>query len=83
MRRYTGRVLAVRDWGRATAADGLLASMLPVHNGEAFGTAGRWAVCAAGLAPLALYVTGVRIWWRKRRGRRRRAHPARPLISRS
>ena len=69
---YSGRVLAVRDWRRATAADRVLASMLPLHNGELLGTPGRWAVAAAGIAPLLLYVTGVRLWWRKRRGRRRR-----------
>lgn len=75
---YTGRVLAVRDWRRATAADRVLGSMLPVHNGELLGTPGRWAVAAAGVAPLLLYVTGARMWWRKRRGRRRRERrPAR------
>lgn len=75
---YSGQVLAVRDWRRATAADRVLASMLPVHNGEVLGLAGRLAVAASGVAPLLLYVTGVRMWWRKRRGRQRReCRPAR------
>lgn len=69
--RYSGEVLAVRDWNRRTAADAFLAWQFPLHNGEAFGLAGRWIVFAAGLSPAVLYVTGCVLWWRKRRSRKR------------
>ncbi|MGH7201474.1 MAG: PepSY domain-containing protein, partial [Planctomycetaceae bacterium] len=49
----------------------------PLHNGEAFGLAGRWIVFFSGLTPAVLYVTGVTIWWRRRRSRRRQRQTAR------
>lgn len=66
----TGEVLAVRNPRNDTAADAFMAWQFPLHNGEAFGLAGRWAVFATGLAPSALYVTGFMLW---RRGQRARA----------
>lgn len=68
---YSGEVLAVRDWNRRTAADAFFAWQFPLHNGEAFGLAGRWIVFMTGLAPAVLYVTGVMLWLRRRRSRRR------------
>lgn len=73
----TGAVLAVRDPRADTAADAFMAWQFPLHNGEAFGPAGRWAVFATGLAPAVLYATGLVLWVRKRRARRRAANPAR------
>jgi uncharacterized iron-regulated membrane protein len=67
----TGEILAVRDTRMATAADSFFASQFPLHNGEAFGLLGRWLVFFTGLAPAALYVTGLLLWWRKRTARRR------------
>lgn len=67
---HTGAVLAVRDPRDDTAADAFMAWQFPLHNGEAFGLAGRWVVFFAGLAPAVLYVTGVLLWRRKRRARK-------------
>ena len=68
---YSGRVLKVRDWRNFTAGDTFVAWLFPLHNGEAFGLTGRWIVCVTGFAPLVLYVTGIRMWWLKRRAHQR------------
>ena len=44
----------------------------PLHSGQAFGLPGRLMVCLSGLACPVIYVTGVRMWWRKRSARRMR-----------
>lgn len=69
---WRGEVLAVRDARSQGAGDTLLAWMHPLHNGEAFGLAGRIVACAAGLVPLLLAVTGVMRWLDRRRGERAR-----------
>ncbi|MHB8902346.1 MAG: PepSY-associated TM helix domain-containing protein [Thermoguttaceae bacterium] len=68
---YSGDVLAERYPRDFTAADRFIAWQFPLHNGEALGLVGRWAVFLAGFAPAILYGTGVVIWWRKRRSRYR------------
>lgn len=68
---HSGAVLHVRDWRNFTAGDTFVAWLFPLHNGEAFGLLGRWIVCVSGLIPLVLYVTGIRMWWLKRRAHRR------------
>lgn len=68
---YSGKVLAVRDWHQRTGADTFFAWQFPLHNGEAFGLAGRWLVFVTGLTPAGLYFTGCLLWWRRRRSRRR------------
>ena len=44
------------------------------HNGGAFGLPGRLIILLSGLSLPLLYVTGLWIWWRRRRGRRRARH---------
>lgn len=68
---YSGEVLHTRDWHRLTGGETFLAWLFPLHNGEAFGLTGRWIVFFAGLCPLALYITGLRMWWLKRRAKMR------------
>lgn len=63
----TGEVLAIRNPREDTAADTFMAWQFPLHNGEAFGPVGRWVVFFAGLAPAALYATGLLLWRRKRK----------------
>lgn len=73
-----GEVLAVRDAREQGVGDTLLAWLHPLHNGEAFGLAGRVIVCVAGLVPLLLMVTGLMRWRDRCRGERaRRAISAR------
>jgi uncharacterized iron-regulated membrane protein len=68
---YSGAVLKVRDWRNFTAGDTFVAWLFPLHNGEAFGLAGRWIVCVSGVIPLLLYLTGIRMWWLKWRAHQR------------
>jgi uncharacterized iron-regulated membrane protein len=51
----------------------VLAWLHPLHNGEAFGLAGRVLACVAGLLPLLLMVTGVQRWADRRRAGRARS----------
>jgi uncharacterized iron-regulated membrane protein len=78
---YSGAVLKVVDWRTLAAGDIFIAWLFPLHNGEAFGLTGRWIVCVTGFVPLVLYLTGLRMWWLKRRAhRRQRAHAGAPAI---
>lgn len=63
----TGEVLAMRDARQQSAGDAVLAWLHPLHNGEAFGLAGRVLACVAGLLPLLLAVTGWQRWLDRRR----------------
>lgn len=65
----TGELLATRDARQQPAGDAALAWLHPLHNGEAFGLAGRMLACVAGLLPLGLMWTG----WLRWRDRRRAA----------
>src|SRR5690606_24952710 len=71
-----GEVLAVRDAWQVPAGNRFLDWQFPLHNGAQFGLAGRWLVFVSGWVLVMLCVTGVYLWWRKRRlqqqARRRR-----------
>lgn len=70
---YSGEVLATWDANELPAGNAFLAWQFPLHNGDAFGLAGRWLVFIAGWVPAMLFGTGLYMWWRKRslkRGRR-------------
>lgn len=71
---WNGDVLAVRRWSELSAGDAFLDWQIPLHNGEAFGLAGRIVVFVAGLVPLLLFITGFRIWRLKRRAASRNPH---------
>ncbi|OZC04712.1 PepSY-associated TM helix domain-containing protein [Rubricoccus marinus] len=73
----TGAVLDSRHQSEGTAADAVFAWQYPLHSGKAFGGIGRFIVFVSGIAVVALNVTGITIWWRKRRSRKpRRTRPA-------
>ncbi len=67
-----GRVLGAREPWQGTAADIFVQAQFPVHSGRILGLPGRILVSALGLVVAMLSVTGVVIWWRKRRGRQGR-----------
>ncbi|MBF6986632.1 PepSY domain-containing protein [Cupriavidus sp. IK-TO18] len=68
---WTGTRLGAKDPHDAPAGDTLLNWLFPLHTGEAFGLPGRIFITLFGLAPLAFALTGVLIWWKRRRGHRR------------
>jgi uncharacterized iron-regulated membrane protein len=59
---YTGNILASRTATGENAGDVVLTWLHPLHNGEAFGLAGRLVVLALGFLPLTLFVTGLWRW---------------------
>ncbi len=65
----TGELLAVWDPARNASGNTVLDWLHPLHNGEAFGQAGRWLTVVAGLLPLLLFVTGLIRWRQKRRAK--------------
>lgn len=66
----SGEVLVERSDTTRTAGETLMHWFLPLHTGTAFGTGGRVAMSATGVAPLLLVFTGLWVWLRKRRGER-------------
>lgn len=77
----TGHTLARASYDEGTAADKFLAWQYPLHSGEILGFPGRLLVGLSGIAVAVLCVTGVAIWWRRRRARRH--HGASPVRSRT
>ena len=65
---HDGRIVAIRDAGRRSGGDAVLAWLHPLHGGEAFGLAGRLLVLLSGVAAVALFATGLLRW--RVRGRR-------------
>jgi uncharacterized iron-regulated membrane protein len=65
----TGRLIGERQPWTGTAADVFLQAQFPLHSGRILGLPGRILISATGLAVAALSVTGVVVWWRKRRAR--------------
>lgn len=58
----SGKVLAVQDTRRAGAGSTVNAWVHPLHDGSAFGLAGRLLVAICGLVPAILFATGVMRW---------------------
>lgn len=67
----TGRLIEITRPGVGTGGDVFAQMQLPLHSGQILGLPTRLIVFFAGLATVALSITGVAIWWNKRRARRR------------
>src|SRR5439155_125267 len=65
-----------------TAADIFVQAQFPLHSGRIVGLFGRILISIMGLVVAALSVTGVVIWWRKRRARVRVRETAAVRLSR-
>lgn len=80
-----GRIVGAREPWTGTAADLFVQAQFPLHSGRILGLPGRILVSAMGVVVAVLAITGVWIWWKKRRARRfhdahaaARAGPVRP-----
>lgn len=73
----TTEILVERSDRTRTTGESLMHWLYPLHSGTAFGLTGLVAMCITGLTPILLVLTGVWVWWRKRRseqlGAQRRA----------
>lgn len=65
-----GRLIGERLPWRGTAADIFIQAQFPLHSGRILGLPGRILISLMGIVVAMLSVTGLHIWWRKRRGRR-------------
>lgn len=66
-----GRLIGRFDHREGTVGDKIRTWQFPLHSGQGFGLAGRILVCVAGLVPPLLAFTGLWLWLRRTRLRRR------------
>ncbi|CAH1903819.1 putative iron-regulated membrane protein [Candidatus Nitrotoga sp. HW29] len=64
-----GHYLGDRQPWTGTAADIFVQAQFPLHSGRILGLPGRILISIMGLVVVMLSVTGVVIWWRKRKAR--------------
>lgn len=69
----TGQVLGKQIPGQGSAGDIFIQAQFPLHSGRIVGLPGRIAISFIGLAVAMLSVTGVLIWLKKARARRKPA----------
>ncbi|NKE73551.1 PepSY-associated TM helix domain-containing protein [Candidatus Manganitrophus noduliformans] len=67
---YSGEILAVRNPKQFSAGDTFLNWLFPLHSGEALGLPSRILVFISGFVPLILYVTGLKLWFKRRRSKK-------------
>lgn len=65
-----GRLLGQRLPWSGTAEDIFVQAQFPLHSGRILGLPGRILISLMGVAVAVLSVTGVYLWWKKRRARR-------------
>ncbi|WP_284944104.1 PepSY-associated TM helix domain-containing protein [Acidisoma cladoniae] len=63
-------VLRIDGPRSGTVGDIIERLQFPLHSGQIAGLAGKIVVCISGMATVALAITGLMIWWRKRAARR-------------
>lgn len=69
----SGEILDDFHASSGTAGDQFLAWQYPLHSGKAFGWPGRIVIFLSGIVVTVFSVTGILIWWRKRKARLARA----------
>jgi uncharacterized iron-regulated membrane protein len=73
---YTGKLLHTEPPQGNSAGDTFLAWMFPLHGGAAFGLIGRTIIFLTGIALAVITISGLVIWWKKRKGRVGRSNKA-------
>ncbi|QGZ56351.1 PepSY-associated TM helix domain-containing protein [Paraburkholderia acidiphila] len=76
MNARTGEVLGRQIPGKGSAGDIFIQAQFPLHSGRIAGLPGRIAISFTGLVVAMLSVTGVLIWLKKARARRKPAKQA-------
>jgi len=66
---YSGEVVGQRIPWQGSVADIFVQAQFPLHSGRILGLPGRILISMMGLVVAMLSVTGVIIWWRKRKAR--------------
>lgn len=77
-----GRVVSDKHEMYGGAGDSFIAWQFPLHSGRALGLAGRILISLTGVVICISIITGILIWWKKRRQRQRmsmRGVPSRPV----
>ncbi|MEA5445686.1 PepSY-associated TM helix domain-containing protein [Gammaproteobacteria bacterium AB-CW1] len=64
--RYSGKMLAERHWSDASGGDRFMTALRAIHGGNFLGGWGKALVALIGMLPLLLYLTGIRLWLRRR-----------------
>jgi uncharacterized iron-regulated membrane protein len=67
MDQYSGKLLQTQDPENMGTGEIIYGWIFPIHSGRAFGIIGRIIVLLAGISATALSLSGVVIWWLKRR----------------
>jgi uncharacterized iron-regulated membrane protein len=65
----TGGLVFVDNPWTDSSGQKLLRVIYPLHSGQVAGLATRLIVCLLGLATVEMAVTGIYVWWKKRKGR--------------
>lgn len=66
---WRGKVLSVQDPRRLRTTDWITTWQRPLHEGGGLGAVWRFLVFLSGLLPLLFAITGISMWWLKRRAR--------------
>jgi uncharacterized iron-regulated membrane protein len=66
---FSGEVLQVKDGRNPNLGDRVLASFTPLHYGTFWGLPSRILYVFVGLSPLVLFITGLVMWWHRKRNR--------------
>jgi len=77
----SGRLVGVNDVYTDSAGEKISRSLYPLHTGEVIGPVGIGIVFVLGLATVEMCVTGLYLWWKKRRSRRAMALAKRAAAS--
>lgn len=64
------RISAIKDPQLASGAEAVVSWFYPLHSGEAFGLAGKALISVSGIALNFLILSGLYLWWKRRKPRR-------------
>jgi uncharacterized iron-regulated membrane protein len=66
---YSGEIIEIRDPSKSSLGNRILAAQHAIHTGKIFGIVGKILVFLAGITPLIFSITGIYMWWMKKKGK--------------